>query len=1219
MAFKGFGALGVPKKIDPLQTILKSNQTSRGILASLGISDPTAKPSPSALERLFGILDIPGVAVRGVAHNIVDPIKPVNIGAEVGKSFRGERRIEGADILSDVGVKNKWGKMLGGLAVDILLDPLTYVTAGIGGAGKASTTSTFSALVRGEETLDNVLDASKLLKYGDHIDEVGHLKDAVSLPKEIAASLYDDVAEALGYKSGIKFMGAKVIPAKTGEMGRGFKALLRGQNEKVPTAVNDILRPASELLERGFIHDELTPIYREGNEAIKAFVTTATRRRNAGIHVADKAAEALERQFKTLIPDERVRMLVSKGIGEQMGDTTSITAMAKAFDKKAKVSKALEKAAQAGKPTDLLEDNLATAVHEISRMRYDFFDPAAVRRVLAEGGVPAADLDNVVDATASIQKHFEGILGAKREVGLEAKSRFGPGPGGESVGYTPGTDLWRPSAKEMRTTEGLATDVFGQADVVAPEHTQNIFSRLTRPSAETSKEYPNIAFRRAGQTTEDLAKGSAGGQGIRSEADIAVLLGRKAKQGYRDVAYKRYVDDITSVLGENEDLIATLEKSREFFTNDKATQGFLKAGDRGLNAWRKWATIYNFPMFPARNWISNKFLLSTEGIMDPTTISKAIQIAAKPQDAAKLTFKFGGRTMNGAEWLDEAKKLRVYVGEPETLQLVGGSLKGKSVIKKTEAFFGDVNQRLVEDSDRMAGYFAALNKGMDPEAAAILVDKALYNYAPEALTVFERNVARRLTPFYTFMRHNTPHMAELLVTKPGSLTWVGHAKESGEAATGIDAAMLPEYTKNLFSIPLPTDEENPLLLSTSGILPLGDLERILPLQDPMEFGREQLSSVNPFIRDLFIEFPTNTDIYRAGPIESHKGEKRKVPDYIDAFDEAVDDIPVVDDAWDKVKSTLGIEDRTNASGDTYLAMNAYAAKAIKDFVPWMNSISRFVSKDEAALISQLTGLKSIPYEEEEFTRSKAYDERQTLSDEIARLRDMGLGGKKKPSAFKPKGDPPDALAVLTGQQSAPKIDPWSLPQQWPMPSAGGYGMNLPSPEELAAQLLGARQSLNLQEKQQAMYDAAQKKFDAAQAKKQNLAISSTQAPMKGTTGLASQRGKAKYGLQPYFWNRLNRANKAMKAAGLGSFGITDGFRPLGKPSDSENAGTQWAVWKRYKAGHGALAARPGTSRHGLGLAADLDLNSKQQRWLERNGRKYGVYRIASESWHWQPT
>lgn len=50
---------------------------------------------------------------------------------------------------------------------------------------------------------------------------------------------------------------------------------------------------------------------------------------------------------------------------------------------------------------------------------------------------------------------------------------------------------------------------------------------------------------------------------------------------------------------------------------------------------------------------------------------------------------------------------------------------------------------------------------------------------------------------------------------------------------------------------------------------------------------------------------------------------------------------------------------------------------------------------------------------------------------------------------------------------------------------------------------------------------------------------------------------------------------------------------------------------------GGLAAKPGTSDHGLGIALDLQLDAKAQAWMKQNADKYGfINNVAGESWHW---
>jgi LAS superfamily LD-carboxypeptidase LdcB len=52
---------------------------------------------------------------------------------------------------------------------------------------------------------------------------------------------------------------------------------------------------------------------------------------------------------------------------------------------------------------------------------------------------------------------------------------------------------------------------------------------------------------------------------------------------------------------------------------------------------------------------------------------------------------------------------------------------------------------------------------------------------------------------------------------------------------------------------------------------------------------------------------------------------------------------------------------------------------------------------------------------------------------------------------------------------------------------------------------------------------------------------------------------------------------------------------------------------------GGLAAVPGTSNHGWGLAVDADItNPATMSWLRSNGYKYGfVEAVSREPWHWE--
>ncbi|CAF0928607.1 unnamed protein product [Adineta ricciae] len=89
--------------------------------------------------------------------------------------------------------------------------------------------------------------------------------------------------------------------------------------------------------------------------------------------------------------------------------------------------------------------------------------------------------------------------------------------------------------------------------------------------------------------------------------------------------------------------------------------------------------------------------------------------------------------------------------------------------------------------------------------------------------------------------------------------------------------------------------------------------------------------------------------------------------------------------------------------------------------------------------------------------------------------------------------------------------------------------------------------------------------------------------------------------------------------------IASGFRTIARQQYF------WNCYRTKKCNGGNLAARPGTSNHGRGIALDLNTNcGKQSRakpncggsrvyqWLYKNAHKYGFTRtVKSEPWHWE--
>jgi D-alanyl-D-alanine carboxypeptidase len=76
-----------------------------------------------------------------------------------------------------------------------------------------------------------------------------------------------------------------------------------------------------------------------------------------------------------------------------------------------------------------------------------------------------------------------------------------------------------------------------------------------------------------------------------------------------------------------------------------------------------------------------------------------------------------------------------------------------------------------------------------------------------------------------------------------------------------------------------------------------------------------------------------------------------------------------------------------------------------------------------------------------------------------------------------------------------------------------------------------------------------------------------------------------------------------------TIGVTDSYRSYDAQAD--------VTQRKGLYSQGGLAAQPGTSQHGWGLALDLDLDSRAQAWMRANAARFGfVEDTPREPWHW---
>jgi zinc D-Ala-D-Ala carboxypeptidase len=97
------------------------------------------------------------------------------------------------------------------------------------------------------------------------------------------------------------------------------------------------------------------------------------------------------------------------------------------------------------------------------------------------------------------------------------------------------------------------------------------------------------------------------------------------------------------------------------------------------------------------------------------------------------------------------------------------------------------------------------------------------------------------------------------------------------------------------------------------------------------------------------------------------------------------------------------------------------------------------------------------------------------------------------------------------------------------------------------------------------------------------------------------------------WAPAASAFQEMTAAAAAdgvTIGVTDSYRSYDSQVDLAR--------RKGLYSQGGLAATPGTSNHGWGLALDLDLDDPAQAWMREHGWQYGfVESVPREPWHFE--
>jgi hypothetical protein len=1035
------------KSITPTE-IRKGNAASSKMLKTLGVDYRNPNDKPSFLDKLFGLIQTPATGVESVIHNVISaPDDKLNPLAEMGKSLKGEKTVTGSHIIGDLGINptsafGKFVKAAGGVALDMGLDPLTYLSAGFSASTKIKAASEAARL------FDTGLDAAKvaelaefapkILSYADDAGEIAvdALRSDHAMQKDVWKGILRSTGKTTGDSGGLKFalgVGDKALKAPLlpdSLIGDAVGGLV---SKVADTGAGRVLGRAADTAA-----ELVTPFYknREKLGTMGAYAKkTADHARNIGLKKAatlafDDATAAFDgvsdeaRNIGTVVLQRMDVHAATKAryvdeIAKTQATIDSIATALKGADKSARF-KLKMKQDTAFKAMDSVRAKLTGLVST------EVFDPADFKKgmeALGKGALGADDIERATSAFENFTEHMKSIRAEELASGREIADR--------GLYYVTGVD----GTAHRSVLDLLKGEAVASGDTLTASNLDNIRNPVSGSGGGMRGTGANNGAAKDFATIEDRLKA-----GIGASTDARDILYQRLNNSRRLTANTDYYDGLAKTFGEVipesvPDKLANPSKVKLHWENgvltttdgtkyriperiaetvDKfmgfaADEGSVKAFNKGLGTlttiWKSQALAT--PGFVMRNMYSNYYLASAHGMGNVQMWKDATRIAAgMADDAEEIVLKGRKWTVadikaaivehavtNGGQ-MSELTPDANGLGDVASF-LAGGAKKGYS--SKIHLFNGKV-----EDTGRIAVFLQSLDNGMLPRDASSMVDKVLYSYDPNDLTSAEKGL-RQIIPFYVWMRRNLPAQVEHLIHDPKVLTIWDKAKDNGDEVTGntTNWGEMPKYMRDMGAIPIPLPNGKKMYLNPNfGWQDINKLESVASAfgGDFAPLTRDTMGMMSPIFK-VPAEIAMNTDSFYQAPIEAYEGELKKAPSWLQMLSSKLDGNP----AWEAAKEAGGAK----SAQDGTLMVSPYFAKFIQN-IPIAANIGRATEtgdKQAGRLLSMGLGIKPMADESQKWSDNRAYEDQRNLADAIRGMKALGFdtaGARAAVKASQPK-------------------------------------------------------------------------------------------------------------------------------------------------------------------------------------------------------------------------
>ncbi len=326
-------------------------------------------------------------------------------------------------------------------------------------------------------------------------------------------------------------------------------------------------------------------------------------------------------------------------------------------------------------------------------------------------------------------------------------------------------------------------------------------------------------------------------------------------------------------------------------TQWKKPSQIMAAFDRAMNLWKGWALFS--PAYHLRNMFGNVFNSMMGDAWDPDAfrLGRQIQEAIAGNATGKLGQKIKGTPETwqtlydklaidhgaigagffGVEYnvhRNRIERIIEQIANPPSGAKWRREVLGLHPLKANRAI-GEV----LEDASKIGFVIARLRKGDDVATAVDAMKRHLFDYTD--LTSFERDVMRRVIPFYTWTRKNAALMLTLALTEPRKLAQIPKIQLAGERALAgedvLPPSLRPEHIQKEGGMQI-SGGDRPKFMNLGYMLPVGELRfGANPLRQGYEYLRENAGGPLGTVANI----AANYDPYFERKIQEYPGQRKQ--------------------------------------------------------------------------------------------------------------------------------------------------------------------------------------------------------------------------------------------------------------------------------------------------------------------------------------------------------